>query len=144
MRDFRAPLPTFVGYTPGAFLLFICLTQFDALLHLAEKNPNYYTATMLTKSDVTQIRNVIREELENEVRALKDELQADITMSRMRLQEDIGELKDRIKNLELRVTKMHKELKEEIKLVSLVLDKDNMKTQKRVERIEDHLGLAQA
>ncbi|MBI4079270.1 MAG: hypothetical protein HY429_03155 [Candidatus Levybacteria bacterium] len=98
---------------------------------------------MLTKSDLTEIRKVIREEVENEAQAIKDALGADITMSRMRIQSEINELKDRIKNLELRVTKMHKELKEEIKTVSHVLDKDNMKTLKRVEKLEDHLGLAQ-
>ena len=97
---------------------------------------------MLTKTDLSQIRKVVREEVENEVKAAKDELQADISMARMRVQNDIGELKDRTKNLEIKMTKMHRELKEEIKLVSHVLDKENMKTLKRVEKIEHHLGFA--
>lgn len=73
----------------------------------------YGAYEMLTKSDLSQIRKVIREEVENEAQSLKDELQSDITMSRIRVQNDIGELKDRIKNLEIRVAKMHKELKNE-------------------------------
>jgi len=97
---------------------------------------------MLTKIDLNQIRKVIREEVGNETKALKDELQADITMARMRVQSDLDELKNRIKNLEIRITKMHKELKSEIKLVSNVLDKENLKTFKRVEKIEEHLGLS--
>ena len=97
---------------------------------------------MLTKTDLSEIRKIIREEVENEVNALKDELQADATMSRIKIQTDIRELKDRIKNLEVRVTKMHKELKEEIKMVSHFLDKENMKTLKRVERLEAHLRLS--
>jgi len=97
---------------------------------------------MLTKSDLSQIRKVIREEVENEVRTTRTELQADITMARMRLQSDIQELKDRIKNLEIRITKMHRELKEEIKIVSHVLDKENLRTIKKVEKIEEHLGLS--
>src|SRR3989344_8820144 len=98
--------------------------------------------SMLTKSDLSQIRKVIREEVENEVRTTRTELQADITMARMRLQSEIQELKDRIKNLEIRITKMHRELKEEIKIVSHVLDKENLRTIKKVEKIEEHLGLS--
>lgn len=97
---------------------------------------------MLTKSDISQIRNVVREEVENEVKSAKDEIQGDISMSRIRVQTDIGELKDRTKNLDLRVTKMHKELKEEIKMVSHFLDKENIKTLRRVQTIEGRLGIA--
>lgn len=98
---------------------------------------------MLTKSDFLEIRKIIREEIENESKSIKDELGADINLTRIRLQNDIEELKDRIKNLEIRVTKMHKELKEEIKLTAHVLDKDNMKTLKRVRIIETKLGIPQ-
>ena len=110
---------------------------------------------MLTKADLSEIRKIVREEVENETQAIKNELQGDITMSRMRVQNDISELKDRIKNLDIRmtrlengveklenrVTKMHKDLKNEIKMVVDFLDKENIKTLKRVEKIEDHLGL---
>jgi len=100
---------------------------------------------MLTKSDLQQIekivKTIVREEVENETQALRDDLQADIAMSRMRVQADINELKDRIKNLEIRVAKMHKDLKNEIKMVVHYLDKENMKTLRRVEKIEEHLGL---
>ena len=104
---------------------------------------------MLTKTDLSQFRKIIREEIENETKALKDELGSDITMVRMRLQGDINDLKNRIKNLEIgttnlesKITKMHKELKSEIKLIANVLDKENLKTLKRVQKIETHLGLA--
>ena len=103
---------------------------------------------MLTKADLSEIRKIVREEVENETQAIKNELQGDITMSRMRVQNDINELKDRIKNIEIRLTKldnrvakMHKDLKNEIKMVVHYLDKENIKTLKRVEKIEDHLGL---
>jgi len=52
----------------------------------------------------------------------------------MKLQSDIQELKDRIKNLEIRMTKMHKELKEEIRMVSHFLDKENLRTIKKLRR----------
>ncbi len=104
---------------------------------------------MLTKSDLSQlrkmtqevVREIVREEVGNEVTSLKDELQADITMSRMRIQTDINELTDRIKNLEIRVTKMHKDLKTEIKMGFEYLDKEHSGTAKRVDKIEACLGL---
>lgn len=96
---------------------------------------------MLIKSDLSEIRKIVREEVENETHAIKDELQSDITMSRMRIQQDINELTDRTKNLEIRITKMHTDLRNEVKMVSHFLDKENMETVKRVEKIEDNLGL---
>ena len=104
---------------------------------------------MLTKTDLNQIRAIVREEVENEVKTVKQELGADIIMARIRVQNDVEELKNRIKNVEIRLTgletkmtKMHKELKNEIKMVVEFLDKENAKTAKRVIRIESHLGLS--
>lgn len=101
---------------------------------------------MLTQQDLqaieTLVRKIVREEVENEVSSLKDELQADINHAQIRIRAEIDELKDRVKNFEIRVTTMHKELKEEIKMVSHFLDKENVKTLKRVEKIETHLGIS--
>lgn len=99
---------------------------------------------MLTKSDLSQIREIVREEVEAEVQSARDELQAEIKLVRMELSTHIDKLEDRIKNLEIRVARMHKELKNEIKLVVNFLDRENIKTLKRVIRIEDHLGLMSA
>lgn len=103
---------------------------------------------MLTKTDLSQIRKIVREEVENETQALEDGLQAEITMARIRIQTDINELKNRlknveikVKNLEARIIKMHKDLKKEIKMVANFLDKENIKTLKKVEKIEEHLKL---
>lgn len=104
---------------------------------------------MLTKQDLSQIRTIIREEVGNEVKAAKEELGADIIMARIRVQNDIEELKNRVKNVEIRLTgletkiiKMHRDLKNEIKLAVEFLDQENVKTAKRVMRIESHLSLA--
>lgn len=110
---------------------------------------------MLTKNDLSQIRKVVREEVGNETQVVRDELQSDITMSRIEIQNEIRGVKDRLKNVEIqttkvqeglknveiRVTKMHKDLKKEIKQVANFLDKEHMATRKRVERVEEHLGL---
>ncbi len=60
---------------------------------------------MLTTDDLKTIRKIIREEIENEVKVAKLDLDAEIRRSRMLVQEDIGELKDRIKNLEIQLRK---------------------------------------
>ncbi|RJQ37280.1 hypothetical protein C4559_03865 [Candidatus Microgenomates bacterium] len=100
---------------------------------------------MLTQNDLSQIRKIIKEvvrdEIGNETQTLKDELQADITMARIRIQNDVSEITDRMKNIEIRISKVHKDLKNEIKLVSHFLDKENIKTLKKVEKIEEHLGI---
>lgn len=101
---------------------------------------------MLTKSDFSAIeklvRGVVREEVENESQAIKDDLGGEISMSRMRLEEGIDQVKNRVKNVEIRVGNMHKDLRKEIKLVSNVLDKQTMRTIKRVDKIEQHLGFS--
>ena len=98
---------------------------------------------MVTKSDIATLRKVIREEVSNESQTIRDELGSDITTSGFHLRDEISQLTDRIKNLEIRSTKNHNEVKKEIKQVLNFLDKDNMQTRKRVIRIEQHLGLNQ-
>lgn len=104
---------------------------------------------MLTKVDLSQIRKVVREEVEAEVKDSTRTLEGEVRLSRMRVQSDISELDDRMKNVEIRInsvetkiTKMHKSLKKEIKIVSNTLDKEDLKTVRRVRRIEEHLGLS--
>lgn len=103
---------------------------------------------MLTKDDLKAIRGVVREEVENETQTIKNELSSDIRMSRMSIQTDIQALKDRMKNSEIRltkidskITKMHKELKKEIKESFDFLDKSHLKNKRSIEKIENHLHL---
>ena len=62
---------------------------------------------MLTKTDLQQIDNIVkkrvREEIEQEVQNAKEELQADIKMSQIRIMEEINNVKDRLKNLEMKL-----------------------------------------
>lgn len=61
----------------------------------------------MTTADLSQIRKVIREEVENETKTLKRELRSDILISRMRIQNDIDDLVNRMKNLEIQVRKLN-------------------------------------
>lgn len=64
---------------------------------------------MLVKTDLQQIRSIVREEVGNEAQSIKDDVLSELKMSRIRIQNDIGDLLDRIKNLEIRVRKMNNE-----------------------------------
>ena len=92
---------------------------------------------MLTKADLKEIRKIVREEVEAEVENVKVELQAEMKMNLVRTLTEIREAKDRLKNVEIKINKIQKDLKYSINF----LDKFGLKTQSRVDRIEKHLGL---
>ena len=92
---------------------------------------------MLTKTDLSQIRKIIREEAETESQNIKDEIQADIKMSLVRISGELHRIQDRLKNVEIKINKIEKDLKYAVNF----LDKESLKIQKRVERIEKHLKL---
>ena len=92
---------------------------------------------MLTKTDLSQIRKIIREEVETESQNIKDEIQADIKMSLVRISGELHRIQDRLKNVEIKINKIEKDLKYAVNF----LDKESLKIQKRVERIEKHLKL---
>ncbi|OGM19135.1 hypothetical protein A2955_05240 [Candidatus Woesebacteria bacterium RIFCSPLOWO2_01_FULL_37_19] len=92
---------------------------------------------MLTKVDLKEIRKIIREEVETEAENTKSELQSEMKMNMIRI---VGELKDissRMKNMEIKVNKIQKDLKYSVNF----LDKFGLNTQKRIEGIEKHLRL---
>lgn len=60
---------------------------------------------MLTKQDLLAIRKIVREEIENEIQNAKSEIMTEIKLSRMRVQNDIDILTDRIKNVEILLRK---------------------------------------
>lgn len=111
---------------------------------------------MITTDDLANIRKVIREEVTTEVKDSTRTLDHEIRMSRMKIQQNIDELDNRMKNVEIRVDgidkkvdnlnetidKVHRSLKKEIKYTTHILDKENMRTAGRVRRIEDHLGIS--
>lgn len=93
---------------------------------------------MLTKADLSNIRKIIREEVESESVNVKEELVAEIKLSRMELQKEIRALAERVKNLEIGVRKIQKD----VKTVINFFDKEYLNLRKRVEVIEEHLRLS--
>lgn len=100
-----------------------------------------YFICMLTKTDLQAIDRIVkkrvREEIEVEIQNVKNDLQADIKMSQIRILGEINNIKDRLKNVEIKINKIQKDLKYAVNF----LDKEFLNTQKRVERTEKHLGL---
>jgi peptidoglycan hydrolase CwlO-like protein len=112
---------------------------------------------MLTKTDLDQIRKVIRQEVKVEVKDSTQTLEGQIRLSRLQLQSDIGGLDDRIKNVEIKqddvsnkVDKIQKDvqiLKTSVKRIRHdqgsmldLLDGEQMQQRKRITRLEKHAG----
>ncbi len=93
---------------------------------------------MLTKTDLSQIRKVVREEVEEEGKNTKNELQAEIKLTRMEIQSEQINIKDRLKNLEIAAKKIQKT----VDTIIDFFDRQNLNIRKRVERIEESLGLS--
>jgi hypothetical protein len=105
---------------------------------------------MLTKNDLDQIRKVVRQEVKVEVKDSTQTLESQIRLSRMQVQQNIGELDDRIKNVEIRLDDAANNAKKIQKDVSQIkkiqdtmldlLDKEQMEQRKRIVRLEEHVG----
>ena len=113
---------------------------------------------MLTKTDLSQIRKIIREEVESEVQSTRDELQAEIKLARMELSTRIDRLEDKFKNVEIRVGNIEtttnsidkrlkriesniKKMRRDISVTIKHFDGETVVLHRRVKKIEEHLGL---
>jgi len=76
---------------------------------------------MLTKSDLDQIRKAVREEVTSEVKEFNRDLQSDIKLLRMELSLRLDKIENKLKDLEIRTTRV------EDTLVKLVRDVSKVK-----------------
>ncbi len=103
-----------------------------------------YSLIVLTKTDIQQIRGVVREEIEAEVSNAKTSLESQIRMSRMQVQHDISQLGDKVKDIEIDLKDIKKRVRKTEKTVDIMIDmfdKDIIAVGKRVEKVEQHLSL---
>lgn len=91
---------------------------------------------MLTKNDLSQIKNIVREEVEAEGENIRSEINGEIKLAGIRTTTELQEVNTRLKNLEITTRKIQKDLAK----TSDFLDRENLKTVKRVRKIEEHLG----
>ena len=106
---------------------------------------------MLTKTDLDQIRKVISQEVKVEVKDSTQTLESQIRLSRMQVQGSIGEVDDRIKNVEIKLDDVANNVKKTQKDISQIkrdqgmmlnlLDKEQMQQRERIVRLEEHVGL---
>ena len=104
---------------------------------------------MLTKTDLSKIRKLVREEVEAEGENIRTEVNGEIKLAGIRTTTELQSVNNRLKNLEISSAKMGKDiqiLKTDVKKVqkdlnktSNFLDKENLQTVKRVRVIEEHL-----
>lgn len=92
---------------------------------------------MLTKTDLSQIRKIIREEVETESKSLREDIQGEIKLARIEIQKEVSALKDKVKNLEIALSKIQKDIR---KIVNF-FDEEYLTLRRRVERLEEHLNL---
>ena len=67
---------------------------------------------MLTKTDLSQIRKLVREEVEAEGENIRTDLGGEIKLAGIRTTQELREINDRLKNLEIITRKIQKDLKE--------------------------------
>lgn len=108
---------------------------------------------MLTTSDLKAIRKIVREEVETEVRNIRDSFEHEIRTANLHLRNAINDQGDRIKNVEVRLSSVEKEIKgsrkdirklqKDVSVAINVFNVEDTKLAKRVGRIEEHLDLPQ-
>jgi hypothetical protein len=96
---------------------------------------------MLTKGDLVLMRKVVREEVESEVQNAKIELQSELKITRMGIREELHQVSDRVKNLEITTKNKFKTVEKKLDKAIGFLDKHTISVEKRVERIEEHLKI---
>lgn len=94
---------------------------------------------MLTKTDLSQIRKIIREEVEAEVKDSTQTLGTTIRESRMKVQYDINQLDDRIKNVEIRLDNSDKNTQTVVSQLDKISGKINS-MEKDMKNVKKTLG----
>jgi hypothetical protein len=109
---------------------------------------------MLTKEEFTKLKKLVRDEVETEGKNTRVEINHSILMTKIKFSEGIDSLKSKVKNVEITTNNIEKDvsvikkgvkkLQKDLKTTSNFHDMENLKTVKRVEVIERHLGFPEA
>ncbi len=123
---------------------------FDALT--TSSGLDIFFLTVLTKSDLDQIKKAVREEVETEGSNTKKSLKTDILVLGARVQNAIKDLSSRTKNLEIgqkalgekidRVDKKLEGVQGDISEILTAIDQHQSMLENRVYRLEEEVGLS--
>lgn len=92
---------------------------------------------MLTAGDLSQIRKILREEIEAESETTRSELRAEIKLTKVELANRLNAVADKLKDHGISLNKIQKDLK----IIVNYFDSEEIKVQRRLKRIEQHLNL---
>ena len=102
---------------------------------------------MLSKNDLQQIRDVVREEIEVETKPMRGE----IKFSTLKLESRIHETQNKMKDVTIKLDKMDRNIKKirsEVRFIREALnatikhfEQEDVQINSRIGRIEDHVGL---
>lgn len=95
---------------------------------------------MLTSYDLSQIRKVIREEVEAQTNSLRENLNSELKLFRIEIQTNLKALVYRIKNIEILIKGIQKDLKTTTNL----FDKETLILRGKIARIQNYLKLRDA
>lgn len=109
---------------------------------------------MLTKTDLQQIRGVVREEVEAEVKNAKSDLEHQIFRVEIRNSSELSEIHDRLKNLEVGQSRLEKSfvrlekgqmrIQKDVTYTRNFLDHRDILNEKRIAKIEAKLQIEPA
>jgi len=107
---------------------------------------------MLTKTDLSKIRKVVREEVEIEAKSTKRDLRSEIKLARIELQTRVDQVSDEVKDFKIEQLEQGKdikfiksdirEIKKDLKTTIEFFDKEVLGLSKRVKEIEQHPHLS--
>lgn len=86
---------------------------------------------MLTKSDLQQIRGVVREEVESEVGNLKQEFRSDLNFTKVDIIDRVRNVESRVKSAEIAIKREIKKVRGALEGMDKFLDKELMADRKR-------------
>ena len=96
-----------------------------------------YFGFMLTKTDLSKIKKVVRDEVVSESENSNLNLRAEIKLTRMQIQNDLKVLAGRVKDLQ----QQSKETDKKVDKVIDFFDHKHLSLNRRVARVETHLHL---
>lgn len=106
---------------------------------------------MLTKNDLSQIRKVVREEVEVEAKTTRTDIEYEIKRVRIEFSLRLDKVEDYLKNIDIKNSRLEKEMqkmrkditqiKKDINSLIGYSDENHIRLRKRIEKIEEQINL---
>lgn len=94
---------------------------------------------MLTKTDLTQIGKIVRDEVQGEISPIKKDV-ASLKQDMGGLKNDLGEVKSEVNQVKLEMRRGFKEVRKDLNTVINFFDHEHLELQDRVRQLELRSG----